>query len=237
MYDAREVCVFVLLYGAEPSHFVLAQRVMNSALEELCHLGVQFCFGCNAVGLETERFLQEKVTSVYKNAVVLKDKNIFRYPMMRKMFSMALCNSASCMWFDHDSYISADDVTPWFSRIQKQVAANDVLGSINKCALDVTTAELADTLWPSSASRPAYIDTPNPSWWAAKSEVLLKNNWPPDNLGQKNGNLLFGEMIRRKDLRLAHFRDGVCINVNSVGVESPNARTAEACVKNSNLET
>lgn len=219
---ARPICICILFYGSEPQHFALAQKVLNAQMEMLASLGAFFVFGCNAVGAETKALIETARRGAYSNsAVVTSEENILKYPMMRRMFVRIPEHTNVCIWFDHDSRLVAEDVLRWVERVKQQLKDNDVLGSVDKLAVTEMAANTANALWGFDQNIPAYVPVPNPSWWASSAVATLTREWPPADLGQKLGHVLFGEFIRRRSLRLAHFRDDVGINVNFAGVEQP----------------
>lgn len=226
MPAAENTCVCVLFYGTDDRHFNLARRVLNEPLRKLAGMGARFCFGCNAIGWQTRLFLQQQLAADFSCAVVVDSPdNVYKYPMMRRMLHESGIANDFLIWFDHDSYLQEDlDVDKWLNRLHSQLTFCDIVGSINRSSLREDQTTWAKNNWPAvPAAR--YVSFPNPSWWAAKTHVLRDNNWPPANLGQKGGDVLLGEFVRRYDLSLCHFRDGVKINVNAAGVESLVPRT------------
>jgi hypothetical protein len=224
--SAEDTCVCVLFYGADDKHFNLAQRVLNAPMRKLADMGASFCFGCNAIGWQTRAFLHQQMAAYFPRAFVVDSpSNVYKYPMMRRMLHDSGIDATFLLWFDHDSYFHDDlDVSNWLSRLRSQLAFCDIVGSINRSPLHEEQLDWARNNWPATADA-RYISFPNPSWWAAKSGVLQEKNWPPKNLGQKDGDVLLGEFVRRHELSLCHFRDGVKINVNEAGVESLVPRT------------
>lgn len=212
MLSAVDVCICVLFYGADKKHFKLAQRVLNKPMQQLAAAGAKFCFCCNAIGDDTRWFLRRLLAAEFYSATLVDSPlNVYKYPMMRKMFYGARIAEPLLMWFDHDSYLDpAIDLNTWLIRLRKQLAGCNVVGSVNRGRIN---------------QERGYICYPNASWWAANTNSLLQNSWPPDDLGQKKGDILFGEFIAQHNLTLCHFRDGVKINVNDVGVEAAAPRT------------
>jgi len=220
MLNPKNICICILFYGATPTHAELANKVLNPQMAALASSGCFFIFGCNAVGADTCRTITAARRGAYKNSIVVSsDDNIYKYPMMRKMLDSMPENIEMCIWFDHDSHLLTPDVDRWLTRLQGQLISNDVLGSVHKMPLSETECEIAEKLWGEDVTMPAYVTSLNPSWWAASSVSEFRHHWPPAELGQKYGHVLFGEFIRRRNLRLAHFRDDVAVNVNGSGVE------------------
>lgn len=223
-----DVCICVLFYGADDKHYKLAERVLNEPLQRLAERNVEFRFGCNAVGPATTALLQRQIADYFRNARVFHShSNIMKYPSMRHMFHVPTITAPITMWFDHDSYLAPDlDANLWLARIRRQLAGCDMIGSVHKAALSAAqTAWLADQPWKTSNDLSPYVTYALGSWWALNTPLLYKYDWPPSNLQQKGGDILFGELFRQQNLLLCHFRDGVRINVNDAGVESAIPRT------------
>lgn len=225
--SADDTCVCVLFYGAEDKHYNLARRVLNTSLRKLADMGAFFCFGCNAIGWQTRTFLEQQRSSFFSRSIIIDSpENVYKYPMMRRMLRETGIATNFLLWFDHDSYLQADlDVARWLTRVKSQLTFCDIVGSINRAAINSEHDFSAAQSWPRAPRQTRYVSFPNASWWAAKTAALQANNWPPPELGQKDGDVLFGEFARCFGLSLCHFRDGVKINVNDAGVEGLISRT------------
>lgn len=228
MADGAAACVCVLFYGAGEKYLSLAKRVLNAPMRQLANLDVEFRFGCNAVGESTREYLHEQASVYFPRAVFFKEsQNVFKYPLMRRMFNEQLINAPVTIWFDHDSYIAEDvDAAAWLQRIIRQLGSCKMIGSIHKGKLtDSQLAWVNQQAWTTTDAEPHYLSYATGSWWALNTDVLYRYNWPPPNLQQKGGDLLLGELFKQQNLSLCHFRDGLRINVNDAGVEAPQART------------
>jgi hypothetical protein len=228
MADGAAACICILFYGAGEKYLKLAERVLNAPMRLLAERNIAFRFGCNAVGASTRSFLLHQVATHFKSAQLIEqDSNLFKYPMMRRMFKHAPVSAPVTMWFDHDSYIEPDlDVDVWLNRVVRQLSACDLLGSVRKTRLsEVQSAWTKSQPWATGESGNGYIQYVNGSWWAINTSVLETYNWPPTNLQQKGGDVLLGELFRQQNLQLCHFREGVRINVNDAGVEGAESRT------------
>jgi hypothetical protein len=228
MAEGPAVSICVLFYGDTPQHYQLARRVLNAPMQALgtCP-DVEFRFGCNACGAQTTAFVEEQARKFFPaSQTIASAENTYKYPMMRQMFAAAPLPE-TVIWFDHDSYLTPSiDPVVWLARVRRQAAACAVLGSVYRGLLSPEQRDwVAAQPW--CATPPAYGCTPYAagSWWAASGAVLDEHNWPPPDLQQKGGDILFGELLRQRGLSLCHFRDGVCVNTNSAGVEGAKPRT------------
>ena len=101
-----------------------------------------------------------------------------------------------------------------------------MLGSVYRGSLSAEQQKVArQQSWYVSDSPHRSINYALGGWWALRTNVLKKFNWPPHMLSQKNGDIILGELLAQQQLSLAHFRDGLKINVNADGVEGATSRT------------
>lgn len=228
---AADVCICVLFYGAEDKHFKLAQRVLNGPMRCLAKRNVAFRFGCNSVGLETSTFILQEIETHFQNTLLVYSKdNMLKYPMMRSMFHSPPIRAPITMWFDHDSYLEPDlDADDWLDRILKHLNGScDILGSVQKSKLsDEQVSWAATQSWFNKDADNTYFSYPIGSWWAIKTDLLRRFDWPAPEFQQKNGDLVLGALARHQGLSLCHFRAGVKINTNDAGVEAAAPRTID----------
>lgn len=228
---AADVCICVLFYGAEDKHFKLAQRVLNAPMRCLAKRNIEFRFGCNAVGAETTFFLQRQISDHFHRALLFHSpENIMKYPMMRRMLYEPPIKAPVTMWFDHDSYLDPeDDVNDWLDRVLKNVAGCNLLGSVQK---NVISAEYISKQtaqpWFNPDCDKTYLSYVVGGWWTIKTDLLLRFDWPPSDLKQKNGEIVLSAMFKHQNLSLCHFREGVRVNVNDSNVEAAAPRTIDA---------
>ena len=227
MADGAAACICILFYGAGEKYLKLAKRVLNAPMQLLADRNIEFRFGCNSVGTSTLDFLQQQQADYFKSALLIEQEtNLFKYPMMRRMFKFAPVTAPITMWFDHDSHIDPDiDVDNWFSRVARQLSACDMIGSVHRNCLSAGQTSWVEKQSWTNTSVSRYVQYVNGSWWAVNTPVLHAFDWPPTNLQQKGGDILLGELFKQQNKRLCHFRDGVRINVNDAGVEGAESRT------------
>lgn len=225
---AAEACICILFYGAEEKHFQLAQRVLNEPMRCLAKRNIAFRFGCNAVGAETTQFLVQQIADHFHDAVLFHSpENILKYPMMRKMFHAPPVKAPITMWFDHDSYLEPTlDVNNWFDRIVLNLSHCDMNGSVYTSELSAAQRDwVTEQSWFHKERDKPYLRHALGGWWSIRTELLQQWDWPPPDLKQKNGDVVLGALCQHQNLRLCHFRDGLCINANDAGVEAAQPRT------------
>jgi hypothetical protein len=205
----------------------MAQRVINQPLRVLGQIGIEFRFGLNAVGDETREFLAHEMREHFPVASVVDcPENIHKYPMMRRLFYDKTINTPLIMWFDDDSCIvPTTDATAWLDRIRRQMTAYSMIGSVHKERLVGNQAGWIKTqAWYNNKEPGSYTQFVAGGWWTARTEPLLRFDWPPRNFIHRGGDVMTGELFRQHDLLLGHFRDNLWINANEYGVESQSIR-------------
>lgn len=222
-----DVCVCVLFYGDDDHCYRLAQRVLNAPLRQLARHNVEFRFGLNAVGAKTRALVQEAVAQDFPGALVVEPEgNIFKYPIMRRLLHDKPLRAPITMWFDDDSCLSPDcDVSAWLPRVQKLLEAHSMIGSIYRQRLVGNQAEwIKNQWWYSGKLMQNYVKFITGGWWAIRSDVLLRYNWPIPELRHRGGDVMLGALCEQQGLSLGFFRDGLWINANDQGVESKSPR-------------
>jgi len=222
MADGSAFCVCILFYGSDEYCYYLAQRVLNSSMTRLAELGVEFRFGFNAIGAKTRTHVNAQLMGKFSNAKVVDcPENIFKYPMMRRLFYDWPLTRPFILWFDDNSYISPTvDSDRWLERIKQQLNVCHVLGSLYTGKLIGNQKEwIAAQSWYTGKPPNDYVRYVTDSWWAARAEKLLAQNWPTPEIKHHGGDIMLGEFCRQQSLPICHFRDGVAINTNASGIE------------------
>jgi hypothetical protein len=230
--------VCVLMYG----NFVgLAMRCLDP-LFKLHSLGlINLRLGFNEVSSHTLGYAND-----YKGDVLKYECNpqIYKYPMMRKMFNEPAVDTEFTMWFDDDSFITeTQDLAGWLNRVESSMSDCDMLGSVYTIPYTSNQKEWCKTQ-PWYTGKPLK-DKPNfatGGWWTIRTSVLKKFDWPIVELKHCGGDVALGVLLDQNNLRLKHFKKGVAINADGNGKESASPRrgasnTEKAIGKNFVKET
>lgn len=211
--------VCALLYG---NHTDLARRCLEPVLK-LSESGlVELRVGLNEASDDTSNYVTENrgLCTIYE-----ADPQIFKYPMMRRMFYEQPLTTDYVMWFDDDSYIKDPEPAEWLKSVETSMSSCDMLGSVYVIPYGNDQKAWCQT-------QPWYTGKPikdkpkfaTGGWWCIRSEVIKRFNWPIPELKHCGGDVALGVLIDQNNLRLKHFNNGVAINANEVGKESSAAR-------------
>lgn len=228
---AADVCVCVLFYGTDAYCHALAQRVLNEPMRQLARQNVEFRFGFNAIGADTRRFVGNQIDRYFQNAAVVDcPENIFKYPIMRRMFCAKPLRARAVMWFDDNSCITDDtDVEQWLGRILRQLDGCALLGSVYTQGLVGRQADwIKAQSWYAGKEPAQYVKYVADAWWAMRTEPLVQFDWPAADIRHHGGDVMLGELCRQQNLSLCHFRDNLLINANASGVEGARRRGFDA---------
>jgi hypothetical protein len=225
---SASLCVCVLFYGTDDYCCQLAQRLFNRPMRELAEHNVEFRFGFNAVGDATRRTVDAFISAADCEVPVLLDspKNIYKYPMMRRLFHEQPIVPPLTMWFDDNSYLDpAVDTATWLTRIKTQLDHCSAVGSVYTQGLVGNQAGwIRAQPWFNGKDPVPYVKYLASGWWATQTPLLQRFDWPTANIKHYGGDVMFGELLRQHDLQLCHFRDNVMIQANASGVESATPR-------------
>lgn len=218
-----ELCVCVLFYGEDAAALPLAQRVLNGPMRELAKQNVEFRFGFNDIGAETRAYIRAAVeTDFHRHLWIEPGGNVFKYPIMRQMLHARPLLAPYTMWFDDDSCLAPDcDVLTWWPRVKNLLGTYAMVGSLyRQRLLGDQAAWIKDQWWYANKPVGPYIQFITGGWWAVRSELLLRYDWPVPDLRHRGGDVMFGALCAQQNIPITHFRDKVWINANAAGIES-----------------
>jgi hypothetical protein len=218
------ITVCCLLYGDYPD---LALRCLGP-IGKLRGSVSDIRVGCNEVSERTLKVLSDTLSTDSNMTVIKESPQIYKYPMMAKLFNVKPILSDYIMWFDDDSYIFHENPEKWIKNVEDFMSNSkaDMAGS-----LYVVPSSKNQIAW-RRLHCPWYTDNntghqsrfATGGWWIIKSEIIKKYGWPHPMLLHRGGDALLGELMRSQNLKLASYRSGVAINANSSGKESASER-------------
>lgn len=147
----------------------------------------------------------------------------WKYPAMRRLFYEHQLQSPLVMWFDDDSYIRATAPNHWFESVEA------VMRGPTKCAMlggkynirlrGNQHLFIRDQPWyngkPVEKGQPVTFITGG--WWAIRTDVLQKYDWPPANFEHNGGDVMLGELCRQHNLHMINFHEHVGVNCDHTG--------------------
>ena len=227
----------VLLYG---EHTNLAHRCLYSIKNSVdWSLIADVRIGLNAVCTQTRDlshlFARQAERPVYIYQEATQGKNVYKYPMMRRMFYDPAhpIKSKWVMWFDDDSYVKTPFKDWWWAvaRICNEEVPT-MIGSRYKPGYHLNNNErraIEVQPWYGGLEipdryRPFFVTG---GWWVAQYAMLRRWDYPFRELKHNGGDVILGELCRQRGYAVRRFNSGVGINADGEGNESAAKRRGE----------
>jgi len=215
------VTICVVCYGP---HADLAERFLQSLYcytdASLFHLRA----GLNEAEPATHRLFDEYVNRFGNIDLFVECRNVFKNPLMRRIFYEKPLTSRWTIWCDDDTHFTRPD---WLQRLALKIETSPktpvwswihLLWRRDKAILDW----IRRAPWYRGVpflrgvdldGKPAVEFRFAPgAFWAAQSDVLHRLDWPDPRLVHANEDFLFGEALRQAGARLGKFRHGIAFN-------------------------
>lgn len=113
------------------------------------------------------------------------------------------------------------DPHDWLRLVEQTVENADMIGSVYTIRLQGRQETwIMDQPWYTGlpVRRSQRVAFCTGGWWAIRTEVLQKFQWPPPELVHRGGDVMLSELCRQQQLRISDFSEGVAINANAEGV-------------------
>lgn len=202
--------VCAVFYG---DHEPLARKLLES-LEGNRHVR-DIRLGLNATSEASREYIHSwAARNLHRQPIYIyqprKNANVGKYPLMRQMFRHG--NVADrIMWFDDDSYIDPSAGPEWWDRADSVSQKATQVGAIHTIFQRSRQHEAV-------VQQPWYAKKPINSkhrfkfitggWWIAKSDFLLKWDYPWEDLYHNGGDSMLGELMRQRGEALVSFPAG-----------------------------
>lgn len=218
--------VCCLLYGDYP---LLAERCLWP-LSKLYKQGIDIRLGCNDISKRTGDVIKSLFDPPNANlSLIIESPQIFKYPMMRRLFEVAPIKTKYVTWFDDDSYITDACPVVWLNKLESFMDSSgaDMAGSVYTMPVlpgqDQWRRLHCD--WFTDRKREHnYTKFATGGWWTLKTDIIRRYDWPHKSLKHRGGDVLLGELLFQQDLNLIRYKDGVAINADANGKESASKR-------------
>src|SRR4030095_10637883 len=201
----RKGTICVLSYGEHPD--LLARFLTQLDLSGDAGM-FQLRIGLNAPSDESVAIARNYERTQPDVMVFHSTVNLFKNPMMRRMFYDPPIETEWTIWFDDDSYVKRGD---WLMRLALKIEREP---AIDLWGVRYVLFPNEDAL-SFAASSPYYRGLPwitrsnesgeaapcfefaTGSFWAAKTKVLRALDWPDRRLVQAGDDFFFGEALRQ----------------------------------------
>ncbi len=218
---AFPVTICVVCYG---QNFELARRFLTTLYRCTAPPLFRLRVGLNEVERATLDLFHEYAARFGNIDLFVEPRNIFKNPLMRRLFHEKPLTTRWTIWCDDDTHFTRCD---WLHRLAFQI----------ECAPDIALWGKPFVLW----SRDAFVlewiraaawyrglppmreESPDGTaatkfvfatgaFWAAQTAVLRQLDWPDQRLVHANEDFLLGEALRQNGWQLGHFESGVNVN-------------------------
>lgn len=232
--------VCALLYGDYPD---LARRCLTPIARLLDDGRIELRLGMNECSPETFAVVRELLkcdahpgapTEPYHFTQVSADRELlieavrpqlYKYPMMRRLFTARPLTTEFVMWFDDDSYIKNADPGVWLTGMESLAEKTDMIGSVYSIKIPPQQrAWIERQPWYAGKPVPISGKFATGGWWVLRSELIRQYNWPLEALRHRGGDVMLGQLLLQKGLSLTSYNAGVAINADAEGRESKSVR-------------
>jgi hypothetical protein len=203
--------VCALFYGDYPQ---LAGRLLDS-LSPYAHV-LDFRFGLNQAGAATRKLLEQWALEHYPHQPVYfyesaSGENLGKYPLMRQMLRDRPL-AERVMWFDDDSYLDPSAGQEWWdralavSRVPLQVGALHLIMQRGRQHEVIVRQPWYGHKPLNARHRFSFVTG---GWWIARSEFLLRWDYPFPALYHNGGDSILGELLRQQGQTPSGFPGGL----------------------------
>jgi len=213
--------ICVLTYGP---HASLARRFLTSLYEKTDPALFHLRAGLNEVEPGTHELFREYAKRFGNIEVFDEPVNVFKCPLMRRMFYEPAIMTAWTLWCDDDTFFTRAD---WLQRLALKIERKPraaMWGSVH--LVWRRDAFIRDWIRAARWYRGvAWQRGVNPQgqeatefrfatggFWAIRTEIIRQLDWPDPRLIQAHDDFLLGEALRQNQLEVGNFCRGVKIN-------------------------
>lgn len=223
-----KLTICALTYGEHPD---LCHRMLSSIYKNTDSEHFELRLGLNAAG-ESSRQMVSKFAHgnlrCYDSRI-----NLFKSPMMRRLFHEPPVATTWTAWFDDDSYVLRAD---WLQRLGIKMQAHPEIDAWgvryllfpDQHAIDfVRTASWYRGLpWITRMNERGIpspcFEFPTGGFWVVRTQILQELDWPDRRLHQAGDDFFFGEALRQNGFQVGSFNR--CIAVSAAERRNASAR-------------
>jgi len=215
------VTICVLCYGQNAA---LAERFLSTLFQLTDARLFALRAGLNEVEPATSRLFEEFAARYQNIELFIEPRNIFKSPLMRRLFHERPLDSRWTIWCDDDTHFTRRD---WLQRLALKIETHPAVtmwGDLYKLwredqfILDWIKASTWYRGVPClrSADPKGQVATKfvfaTGGFWAIRTNALRQLDWPDPRLTQANDDFLLGEALRQNNFQLGDFHCGVKVN-------------------------
>lgn len=211
------VTIGVVFYGGHP---ILCQRFLERLYRFTDPAAFQLRAGMNAVCQETLDLVQQ-AAETYGNVLMdVSDLNLYKCPMMRRLFYSTKLTTEWTVWFDDDSYVKGPHWLLDLAMAIEKNKASDLFGCLMRVNVDEALESfICSSPWYKGVARRMHPEDGHPiiqfpvgGFWAARTARLYEVDWPDTRLTLYHEDFIMGEAMRQHGVDPVHFESGVCIS-------------------------
>ena len=214
--------ICVVVYGP---HADLAENFIKQLYDNTDPALFKLRVGMNEAEPRTHRIVNEAAERYGNIQTFVEPVNIYKDPLMRKMFYDQPLDTEWVIWFDDDSYPTRPD---WLQRLSIRIEREPEVAQWGKTFYvefddgDPLVGFVASAEWArgfplapgvSPADGKKYrIDFVGGGFWAVRTKTIHRFNWPDPRILQAAEDVLLGEALRQNGLEPRTFTYGVVVN-------------------------
>lgn len=202
----------------------LAERFLTSLYRHTDPRVFTLRAGLNEVAPETASLFAQYSRRFGNIETFEESRNIFKNPLMRRMFTERPITTEWVIWFDDDTHLTRGD---WLQRLILQIECSPDIAQWGKTyELYKGDAEVGPFIrtaaWYKGLPLAVKEETPEAQtvtfrfatggFWALKTDVIRTLDWPDQRLLLANEDFLLGEALRQNGYRIGTFHHGVAVN-------------------------
>ena len=213
------ITICTVLYG---DFHKLHRRCINSIIQNTPKGTYTLRIGCNEVCQQTLDWL-ESIKDKASMKLYVEPKNIYKYPLMRRLFNEDEVTSRWVCWFDDDSHVTEPHWLNWLADAIREDLNVDCWGReyythLNKGHMREWAKKepwYAGRPWAQDhLKRPALdkVDFSTGGFWVIRTEIIKKHDWPSGSILGNGGDVWLGGLLWQQGYNVGTFYKGIAIS-------------------------
>jgi GT2 family glycosyltransferase len=177
--------------------------------------------GLNEVEEATSKLFQDAADAFGNVEMFFEPENVYKIPLMRRMFYERKLKSEWMIWFDDDSYPAKRD---WLQRFAHRVEREPEVAQWGELYFTEyeTDNVIVDVIKKASWYRGLEFESKNVGkflsrfssggFWAMRTETIYQLDWPDKRILQAAEDVLLGAALYQHELCIRSFEYGIEVN-------------------------